>query len=299
MSANSSTEQRNPATVLLDAVDTRRMLEMILAEDFHAVTAVAAVTGQLAEVVDEVTLRLARDGTVHYFGAGASGRLAMLDATEMTPTFGVRPELFQAHFPGGAEALLDSTIDLEDADALGYQDASALDSHSVAVGISASGKTPYVRGALRRAREVGSLSVVITCNPRARLREYADVCVVADTGPEALMGSTRLKAGTATKVILSAFSTALMVRAGHTYSNLMVGLSATNDKLRDRAVAILAEGSSKSIEICRETLKSSGDDIPIALIMLISGCALPVAQEHYSRSGTVRGAVDAISELDR
>lgn len=237
----SPTEHRNPRTVDIDTRSSRDMLGLIIAEDEHAVRAAAAAADELARAVDETHERLRRGGTVHYFGAGASGRLAVLDATEITPTFGVPRELFTAHFAGGTAAVADSSVDREDSADLGAADAAGLDARSVAVGITASGSTPYVAGALRAARAAGALTVLVTCNPAAPLRELADIAVVADTGPEALTGSTRLKAGTATKVILNAFSTALMIKAGRTYGNLMVGLVATNAKLRARAAALRAD----------------------------------------------------------
>jgi N-acetylmuramic acid 6-phosphate etherase len=293
-----STEARNPATVSLDTVDTAEMLGMLFAEESRAIAAVTAVTDQIARAVDEAAARLEQGAAVHYFGAGASGRLAVLDATEMTPTFGVDPGLFRAHFPGGEDAFLDSTIDLEDSESSGYQDAAVLNDEDIVIGITASGETAYVGGALRRARETGALTILITCNPQAKLRELADILIAADTGPEALMGSTRLKAGTATKVIVNAFSTALMVRSGRTYSNLMVGLTATNAKLRERAVAILMEASSKNAQECQTALADSGGVIPAALIALVTGCSAATAQEAFSRIGTVRGAI-ADLESDR
>ncbi|MEV4116282.1 N-acetylmuramic acid 6-phosphate etherase [Nonomuraea sp. NPDC049695] len=288
------TERRNPRTAGIDTLESADVLRLLLDEDARAVEAARAATGPLARAVDEAHLRLSGGGGVHYFGAGASGRLAVLDATEITPTFGVERGLFTAHFAGGAAALTDSSVDQEDAEELGAADAQVLGERDVAVGITASGSTPYVAGALRAARAAGALTVLITCNPLAPLRAQADIHVVADTGPEALTGSTRLKAGTATKVLLNAFSTALMIKAGRTYSNLMVGLVATNAKLRERAVSVLAEATGLPKEACRAALEECGGRIPEALVRLLTGCPPDQARAALAAYPGVRAAVAAL-----
>ncbi|MET7326808.1 N-acetylmuramic acid 6-phosphate etherase [Nonomuraea sp. NPDC005650] len=290
----SPTEGRNPRTAAIDTLEPGEVLRLLLDEDAGAVEAARAAAGPLARAVDEAHLRLGRGGSVHYFGAGASGRLAVLDATEITPTFGVARELFTAHFAGGAGALTDSSVDREDAAELGAADARTLDADSVAVGVTASGSTPYVAGALRAARAAGALTVLVTCNPHAPLLALAEIGVVADTGPEALTGSTRLKAGTATKVLLNAFSTALMIKAGRTYSNLMVGLVATNAKLRERAVGLLAEATGEGIPACRAALEESGGRIPEALVRLLTGCPPGRARAALAAHPGVRAAVAAL-----
>ncbi|MFI7634553.1 N-acetylmuramic acid 6-phosphate etherase [Nonomuraea sp. NPDC049400] len=288
------TERRNPRTAAIDTLASSDVLRLLLDEDARAVEAARAATDRLARAVDEAHARLSRGGSVHYFGAGASGRLAVLDATEITPTFGVERGLFTAHFAGGAAALTDSSVDREDAEELGAADAQGLDETSVAVGVTASGSTPYVAGALRAARAAGALTVLVTCNPLAPLRESAEIVVVADTGPEALAGSTRLKAGTATKALLNAFSTALMIKAGRTYSNLMVGLVATNAKLRERAVSLLAEASGEDAAACRAALEESGGRIPEALVRLLTGCPAEQARAALVAHPGVRTAVAAL-----
>ncbi|WP_327105931.1 N-acetylmuramic acid 6-phosphate etherase [Nonomuraea glycinis] len=288
------TERRNPRTGDIDAQDSTGVLALLLDEDARAVEAARAATGRLAEAVDETHARLARGGRVHYFGAGASGRLAVLDATEITPTFGAPPELFTAHFAGGPQALTDSSIDREDAGALGTADAGGVGAADVAVGVTASGSTAYVIGALRGARAAGALTVLVTCNPDAAARDLADIVVVADTGPEALTGSTRLKAGTATKVILNAFSTALMIKAGRTYGNLMVGLVATNTKLAERAVSLLMEASGTDEATCRAALADASGRIPEALVRLLTGCPAERARAALVQYSGVRAAVAAL-----
>ncbi|MFI7704755.1 N-acetylmuramic acid 6-phosphate etherase [Nonomuraea sp. NPDC049480] len=289
------TERRNPRTAAIDTLESGDVLRLLLDEDARAVEAARAATGPLARAVDAAHLRLSRGGRVHYFGAGASGRLAVLDATEITPTFGVARELFTAHFAGGAAALTDSSIDQEDAEPLGAADARDLGEGDVAVGITASGSTRYVAGALRAARAAGALTVLVTCNPDAPLRDLAEIVVAADTGPEALTGSTRLKAGTATKVILNAFSTALMIKAGRTYGNLMVGLVATNAKLAERAVTVLAEASGAGADACRAALAAADGNIPEALVRLLTGCPPEQARAALEAHPGVRAAVAALS----
>ncbi|TDD19622.1 N-acetylmuramic acid 6-phosphate etherase [Nonomuraea diastatica] len=288
------TERRNPRTAGIDALESGDVLRLLLEEDARAVEAARAATGQLALAVAETHRRLGRGGSVHYFGAGASGRLAVLDATETTPTFGVARDLFTAHFAGGPAALTDPSADHEDGEALGAADAGVLDEASVAIGITASGSTPYVAGALRAARAAGALTVLITCNPDAPLRELAEIGVVADTGPEALTGSTRLKAGTATKVLLNAFSTALMIKEGRTYGNLMVGLVATNAKLAERSVSLLAEATGLDAAACRTALAESDGRIPETLVRLLTGCSPGQARVALGANPGVRAAVAAL-----
>jgi N-acetylmuramic acid 6-phosphate etherase len=258
------------------------------------VEAATRAVGDVTRAVDAVLDRLELGGRVHYFGAGDSGRLALADAAEIRPTFGIDKRLFTAHFPGGWKAVMDSTVDLEDSADLGYQDAAELTSEDVAFGVTAPGSTAYVRGAFRRSRELGALSVLLTCDPNARLRSAADICIVADTGPEALAGSTRLKAGTATKVILNAFSTALMVRSGRTYSNLMVGLRATNRKLRKRATTILMEATGRSHADCEAALHDADGKVEVALVVLRTGCSVEAAESTLGAEGSVREALQAL-----
>jgi N-acetylmuramic acid 6-phosphate etherase len=289
----SATEGRNPRTAAIDTASTRDILRLLNDEDANAVTAVDAAGDQLAAVVDAAHLRLSRGGEVHYFGAGASGRLALLDASEIIPTFGVPAGLFTAHFPGGPAAVTDSSLDYEDAAHLGAADAADLDESSVAVGITASGSTAYVAGALSAARTMGALTILVTCNPAAPLREAADLAVVADTGAEALSGSTRLKAGTATKLILNSFSTALMIKAGRTYGNLMVGLVATNAKLRERAVIVLGEATGKDAAACRKALAENDGIVPQALVCLLTGCTPERARAALAAHTGIRQAISA------
>ncbi|MEJ3743530.1 N-acetylmuramic acid 6-phosphate etherase [Actinomycetes bacterium KLBMP 9797] len=286
-----STEDRNPRTLDLDQLPSDRVIDALLAEDAAAVDAARTAAPALAKAVDLALDRIARGGTVHYFGAGASGRLAVLDATEVPPTFGTPPGLFTAHYPGGAAAFVDSGLDYEDAADAGAADAAALGGDDVAVGLTASGSTAYVAGALRRARAAGALTVLVACNVDAPLAALADVAVLAPTGPEAVTGSTRLKAGTATKVLLNAFSTALMVRSGRTYSNLMVNVVATNAKLHTRAARIVAMATGLGTAASAAVLDRAGGDVPLALVHALSGRPLDECRTALSSGGGVRTAL--------
>ncbi|OYN98578.1 N-acetylmuramic acid 6-phosphate etherase [Enemella evansiae] len=290
------TEQRNPRTTALDLVPTEDAVRMILDEDARAVEAALAVTGPVAELAELVAARLAVGGSLHYFGAGASGRIAMADATEATPTFGVPPGMIQAHFPGGAAALADPTIDLEDAEGAGRRDAAAITDRDVVVGISASGRTGYVTGALQVARQHGARTALLTCDPAIRPEPVPDHLIVLDTGAEALTGSTRLKAGTATKVVLNALSTAVMVALGRTYGNLMISLTATNAKLRTRSISILEEVSGLPPHRCMALLAACDGELPVAVLAALAEVDPATARTRLARSVSVR---TALMELGR
>lgn len=285
------TEQRNPATVDIDVVNSARALEMIVHEDAVAISAVERAIPALARLVDRARERIALGGRLHYFGAGASGRLAVLDATELNPTYGYPRDRVVAHFPGGLDALVDSSIDLEDAGDAGERDADDVASGDVVVGVTASGMTPYVAGALRAAGARGALTALLTNDPASGLAPLAHILVVLDTGPEAITGSTRMKAGTATKVALNAFSSAVMIGLGRTYSNLMTEMVATNRKLQLRAVQVLQDGSGLSEKRCREALEDADGRVPVALITLLTGVSVEVAAANLAEAGSVRGAV--------
>ena len=288
----SPTEQRNSRTADIDIVPTEELLRLLNAEDATVADAVAKALPVLAPVVDKMVECVRADGQVHYFGAGTSGRMAVLDAAEVVPTFGLRRGVFQAHQAGGDRALGMAVEDAEDDTTLGATDATAVSATDIAIGITASGRTPYVAGALTTARQAGAVTVLISSNPAAPLAPLADYVVIADTGPEAIAGSTRLKAATAQKMLLNAMSTAAMVRLGRTYSNLMVSLQGTNAKLRARQLTILAEATGADETSCRAELARCGGDLRLALLCLLSGLD-PVggAQALTGAAGSVRGAL--------
>jgi N-acetylmuramic acid 6-phosphate etherase len=289
---SSRTEERNPRTADIDVVPTEQILRLLNAEDATVAGAVASVLPALAAAVDRVVERLRAGGRVHYFGAGTSGRIGVLDAAEVVPTFGLEPGIFVAHQAGGAQALRSAVEGVEDEEALGATDARDVTAADVAVGISASGRTPYVAGALRRAGSAGAVTVLVSSNPAAPLAALAQHGVLTDTGPEAIAGSTRLKAATAQKMVLNALSTAAMVRLGRTYSNLMISMSGSNAKLRQRQLTILRELSGARDEACRDELARCGGDLRLALLCLLSGLEPKAAAGALTEAGgSVREAL--------
>lgn len=265
------TEERHPGTTSIDTGSSLEILRALNAEDAKVAPAVAAVLPELARLVDRTVEAIRTGGAVHYFGAGTSGRLAVLDAAELLPTFNAPPGLFVAHHAGGPAALLQAVENVEDDVEAGRREADALRPGDVAIGLTASGRTPFVGGALARARERGATTALVTANPRAELTAYADHLLAVDTGPEVLTGSTRLKAGTAQKLVLNSFSTAVMIRLGHTWSNLMVDVVATNAKLRGRVVRILQEASGASAAEARAALDRADGELKPALLGMLAG----------------------------
>ncbi|MCT1607778.1 N-acetylmuramic acid 6-phosphate etherase [Nesterenkonia massiliensis] len=288
------TEQRNPRSRDLDNLSSLGVLQLLNKESEAAITAVDEVLPQLAEVVDLAAERMRHGGTVHYFGAGTSGRLGVLDASELKPTFNLEPGRVMAHIAGGSQALVEAVENAEDSVAEGRQAAAGLGPDDVAIGLAASGSTPYVGGALEAAREAGAYTVLISNNPEAPLSPVTDVHLALDTGPEVVTGSTRLKAGTAQKLVLNGFSTALMIALGRTWQNLMVSVVATNAKLRDRTVRILCEAVGVEEPAARELLERTGGDLKAAIVTSLTGVssaeAYALLEEH---AGSVRDAIQA------
>jgi N-acetylmuramic acid 6-phosphate etherase len=286
------TEERNPDTVDIDLAGTLDMLRMITDEDAKVPAAVRTVLPALAAAVDLATIAL-RDGhRVHYFGAGTSGRIAVMDAAELIPTYDVDPSQVVAHHAGGTAAVGHPIENVEDQEASGAAEGAELQPGDVALGLTASGRTPYVIGALRAARSRGARTVLISADPDASFGAEVDVHVAVDTGPEVIAGSTRMKAGTAQKMLLNAFSTALMVRTGRTYSNLMVAVGAGNAKLRGRIVRILVEATGLDPRICADAAKRAGDDCRVALVSLLAEVPIGTARRALADSaGVVRQAL--------
>lgn len=266
-----STEQPLRATRDLDTLASPGVVAAILDADATVAAAVRAVAADLARAVDLVVAAIHGGGVVHYVGAGTSGRMGVLDAVELLPTYHVGPDTVRAHLAGGAAAMMRAVEGAEDDAAAGAALAEAFGPSDLVVGIAASGRTPYVRGALEAARRAGLSTVLVSANPAAPLAEFADVAILPDTGPEVVTGSTRMKAATAQKMVLNALSTAAMVRLGKTYGNLMVEMVPTNAKLRARSVRMLAQGSARSEADCAEALAAAGGDVRRALVALLAG----------------------------
>jgi N-acetylmuramic acid 6-phosphate etherase len=280
------TEERNARTIDLDLLDTLELVQKVQAEDFAVAKAVEQVIPQIAKAVDLITERLKSGGRVIYFGAGTSGRLGVLDATECSPTFGVDFEQVQAYIAGGKDAMFRSFENAEDSLEMGIADAVAacLDNKDVAVGITASGYTPYVTGALQKAKSLGSATVGVVNNADG-LAGLCDITICAITGPEALTGSTRMKAGSAQKMILNLLSTCTMVRLGKVYENLMVDLKPTNEKLRERAVSIVSILGEVPRHLAEGALVASQNRAKTAILMAKRKLGRAQAEELLTKCG--------------
>lgn len=290
------TERRNPRTIDIDVVSTVELLQMVNQEDRLVPLAVGAALPSLVALVEGSLPRLRAGGHLHYFGSGTSGRLGALDAAELIPTYGVAQDFAVAHCAGGAAALQRAVEGAEDDPDAGRAEALELSRLDVAIGLSASGSTPYVAGALQRAREVGAFTGLITANPAAPLAELVEVHVALDTGPEAITGSTRMKAGSAQKMALSSFSTALMVRLGRSYSNLMVDVTATNRKLRARLVSILEQATGLERSACQKALAAADGSLKVALVSLLGGVEAVTARAVLDQSNDqVRQALELLA----
>jgi N-acetylmuramic acid 6-phosphate etherase len=267
------TEQVNADSLNLDQLSSVELVDLFNREDQKAVAAVAAAQLQLAQAIDVAAERLSQGGRLFYVGAGTSGRLGVLDAAECPPTFCTSPELVQGIIAGGAGALVRSSEDLEDSTADG--EAAIAQRHitqlDVVVGITAGGTTPFVHGALHASRQRGARTIFIACVPTEQVRFDADVDIRLLTGPEILAGSTRLKAGTATKLALNILSTGVMVKLGKVYGNRMVDVAVTNQKLRDRALQMLQDLTGLSREAAGFLLERSGKWVKLALLMHWTG----------------------------
>ncbi len=269
MLENLLTEQVNPASEGIDALPTARILAIINAEDRKVADAVEHEIPAIARAVDAIVDAIRGGGRLFYIGAGTSGRLGVLDAAECPPTFSADPELVQGIMAGGERALAHPTETTEDDPAIGARDllARGFTSRDVLVGIAASGRTPYVLGAIAEARRMGAVTAGISCTPDSELARTADIPITPLPGPEILAGSTRMKAGTATKLVLNMLSTGVFIRLGYVYGNLMVNVQPRNSKLIDRARRIIARATGVSYDAAAELLRAAGDSVRVAIIM--------------------------------
>ena len=288
------TEQRNPASERLDTLSAIEIADLMNQEDSRVPAAVHAAREAIARAVEIVVEAFRRGGRLFYIGAGTSGRLGVLDASECPPTFGTAPEHVQGVIAGGRDALVRAIEGAEDrpedgAAALRERGLRAAD---VLAGIAACGLTPFVRGGLEHARALGARTLFVTCNPGHEGLPPADVTIALDDGPEVLTGSTRLKAGTATKLVLNTLTTAAMVRLGKCYGNLMVDLKATNHKLRIRSVRILRQLCRLDDEAARRVLAEAGGVLKVAILMARRGIGREEAEALLERhAGVLRVAL--------
>jgi N-acetylmuramic acid 6-phosphate etherase len=263
------TEQRNPASAHIDTLPTADILAVINQEDQKVARAVAVEIPRIAEAVDGIVDRVRAGGRLFYMGAGTSGRLGVLDAAECPPTFHVEPDLVQGIIAGGEAALARATEASEDDPEQGRRDlvARGFTSKDALIGIAASGRTPYVLGAVEEARRLAALTIGISCTPDSPLARAVSIAITPLAGPEVIAGSTRMKAGTATKLVLNMISTAVMIRLGYVYGNLMVNVQPRNAKLEDRARRIIAASGAVTYERAGELLVEAGSDVRVAILM--------------------------------
>ncbi len=288
------TEQPNPRSTALDLLDTAELVTLFVEEDRRPQQAVADASASISAAVDRIATRLKAGGRLFYLGAGTSGRLGVLDAAECPPTFCSDPELVQGVLAGGAPALLRSSEGLEDLEAAGREDLDqrGFNAGDCLVGIAAGGTTPYVRGGLSHARSIGALAIAMACVPSDQAPLPCDIDIRLLTGPELLTGSTRLKAGTATKMALNIISTAVMVRLGKVFGNRMVDVSASNSKLVDRCLRILRDLGGIERDDGLVLLDQAGGSVKLALLMASSGLASSEAMELLqTHDGQLRQAL--------
>jgi N-acetylmuramic acid 6-phosphate etherase len=290
------TERRNPRSATIDTASSLEIVDLIGAEDAGVPLAVARTREEIARAIDLIEAAFRAGGRLVYVGAGTSGRLGVLDAAECPPTFGTPPEMVLGVIAGGYPALVRSVEGAEDDvnAGIGEMDARRVGPVDVVVGIAASGTSPFVRAALSRAQTLGARSVLVTCaEPPALLQETCDVCIVVKVGPEVVTGSTRMKAGTATKLVLNTLTTGAMIRIGKTYGNLMVDLRAWNDKLVDRSQRIVMETTGLPRDDARAVLDAAGGRVKTAIVMARRGVSGDEADrllaEHQGRLRSIVG----------
>ncbi|BBE76281.1 MULTISPECIES: N-acetylmuramic acid 6-phosphate etherase [Phytobacter] len=288
-------ETRNPETMDLDALTTIELVNRFNQQDTLVAQAVKATLPEVAKAVDAAALALKAGGRIIYMGAGTSGRLGVLDASECPPTFGVPHGLVVGLIAGGPGALLKAVEGAEDNAQLGEDDLKALSLNAadLVVGLAASGRTPYVIGGLKYANVVGCTTVAVSCNPDSPIAHEADIAISPVVGPEALTGSTRLKSGTAQKLVLNMISTGAMVKFGKVYQNLMVDMKATNIKLVDRACRMVVEATGVTRDVAESVLKQTDFDVKPAILMVLTGLDAPAARAKLTaHQGFLRAALE-------
>lgn len=288
------TEKRNPNSINIDIVSTKEIVEMINNEDFKVAEAVKKELDKISEAVDLISQAFLSSGSLLYFGAGTSGRLGILDASECPPTFGANPDMVRGYIAGGEKAVRTAVEGAEDSFEGGIQDLinSGANSKDIVVGISASGNAPYIIGVLSKARELNIKTIAIACNKEAKIKDLSDVFICPETGEEVITGSTRMKAGTAQKMVLNMLTSASMIKIGKTYENFMVDVQPTNAKLKDRAARIVSEIADISYEEAQNFLNTTNYQVKPAIIMSINRISFAEAEELLKKhNGRLREAL--------
>ena len=290
------TEKVNPASTEIDRMSPLEIVQVINAEDAKVAQAVKQVLPQIARAIEEIAIRLRRNGRLVYVGAGTSGRLGALDASECPPTFNIPPDMVISCIAGGQQALGKALEDLEDSWEEGQTDLVSLSISKVdvVIGITASGRTPYARGAIAYARERGALTIGLACNANTPLEQEVEIMIAPVVGPEVITGSTRLKAGTAQKMVLNMLSTGTMILLGKTFGNLMVDVQATNYKLQQRALSIVRQTTGLDDDTARNLLETSGGEVKTAILVALTNIQPEQARERLAAHDYVlRAALEA------
>ena len=291
------TEKTNSATAEIDRMSPLEIVQIINAEDAKVAQAIKQVLPQIARAIEETAARLRRGGRLVYVGAGTSGRLGALDASECPPTFNISPDMVVGCIAGGSYALTQAQEDLEDSMAAGQADMERLciAETDAVVGITASGRTPYARGAIAYAKKQGALTIGLACNANTPLEQEVDIIIAPLVGPEVISGSTRLKAGTAQKMVLNMLSTGSMILLGKTFGNLMVDVQATNYKLQQRALSIVRQATGLDESAAKALLETSGGEVKTAILVARTNLSPEQARERLAAHGNIlRSALEAL-----
>ena len=289
-----TTERRNPASAHIDSCTTLEMVTIMQQEDSKIASAIEKILPEIARAIDATSQRLENGGRLFYLGAGTSGRLGILDASECPPTYGTDPELVQGLIAGGIPAIFRAQEGAEDNPGLAVHDLKehGFSAKDVLVGIAASGRTPYVIGGLKYARELGALTIALACSEHAEIAALADIALTPVTGPEVVTGSTRMKAGTAQKLVLNMLSTGTMIKLGKVYGNLMVDVKASNKKLEERAIRIVMEGSGCKRTEAEKALKGADGHAKLAILTVVAGVSAGEGKALLERtSGHLAAAI--------
>ena len=294
---NLTTESRNSSSLNIDKVSTLDMVKIINNEDKKVALAVEKELVKIAEAIDGIVSGMQKGGRLIYIGAGTSGRLGILDASECPPTYGVSEELVQGIIAGGTEAIFRAKEGAEDSKELAIEDLKSknITENDTIVGLAASGRTPYVIGGLEYANKIGALTVSITCNANSEVAKVSKVSIAPVVGAEVVTGSTRMKAGTAQKLVLNMLSTGTMIKLGKVYGNLMVDVRATNKKLVERAKKIVCEATGVDREVAEKVLKETNYDVKLSILMILTGLDINEAKEILTQNkGYIAKAMETI-----
>lgn len=292
---NLTTETRNEKTMMLDALSVREILDIMNQEDQKVPIAVSKVIPKIESAINEIVANFKKNGRLIYIGAGTSGRLGVLDAAECVPTFGINPEMVQGIIAGGMSAMTVAVEGAEDSEELARQDLNDLNlsDNDTVVGIAASGRTPYVIGGLDYAQDIGATTISLACNNNSSISKHAQIPIEIAVGPEILTGSTRLKSGTAQKLVLNMLSTVSMIRIGKVYKNLMVDVKPTNKKLIERAKRIIVQATDCSSQQAKEAFEIADQDVKLAIVMVLTNMDKEEAKLKLNKAnGFVRKAAD-------